>query len=126
MICVYTGSLKAGAEIIQAKTENSQKFEISKDGHICVQGKPSLVLGIKESFFSRNEGLHVHLQAASKRSNAQHWNFVLPVVKSSSTASSAQLKRSSSSSTVGSSAAAAGAKPLSKGISQIKEDGKSL
>lgn len=68
----------------------------------------------------------MHLQAASKRSKEQHWNFVLPVVKSSSTASSAQLKRSSSSSTVGSNAAAVGAKPISKGISQIKEDGKSL
>ncbi|KAI9494791.1 hypothetical protein BDB00DRAFT_871066 [Zychaea mexicana] len=122
---VSRGSLKAGSEIVQqaAATDKSQSqhFSISKDGHICLKEKPNLVLGFKESFFSRREGLHVHLQAADKRSKEQHWNFVLPVVKSSSTASSsaAQVKRSASSSTVGSSVAG---KPLSRGISQIKED----
>ncbi|KAI9261552.1 hypothetical protein BDA99DRAFT_560413 [Phascolomyces articulosus] len=120
---VVKGNLKASSEIVQqagaADKAKSQHFSISKDGHICLKEKPNLVLGFKESFFSRREGLHVHLQSADKRSKEQHWNFVLPVVKSSSSSSAAQVKRSASSSTVGSSVAG---KPISRGISQIKED----
>ncbi|KAI8362668.1 hypothetical protein EDC96DRAFT_444829, partial [Choanephora cucurbitarum] len=88
---VAKGSAKAGVDIVQqilshdAKAQNNyQKFGLSPHGHIFLTQKPDLVLGIKESFFSRREGLHVHLQLVDKRHldrKEQRWDFVLPVVK---------------------------------------------
>lgn len=101
-----------------AAKDAGQKFAVSSDGHICLAGKSSLVLGIKESFFSRSEGLHVHLQSADKRSKQQHWNFVLPIIKSSSSAST-QPKRSPSTSTMDSISGT----PVSKTVAQVKADG---
>lgn len=80
--------------------------------------KSSLVLGIKESFFARREGLHVHLQLVDKRNldrKEQRWDFVLPIVKEKPD----PAKRSSSSSTVSTSTTT----KLPAAVAQIKEDG---
>lgn len=81
--------------------------------------KSSLVLGIKESFFARREGLHVHLQLVDKRNldrKEQRWDFVLPIVKEKPD----PAKRSSSSSTVSTSTPT----KLPATVAQLKEDGK--
>jgi hypothetical protein len=94
---------------------NFQKLGLSPYGHIYLVNKPSLILGIKESFFARREGLHVHLQLVDKRHldrKEQRWDFVLPVIKEE------PLKRSMSSSSVKSSSIKLPA------VTQIKEDGK--
>ncbi|KAI8099177.1 uncharacterized protein BX664DRAFT_354644 [Halteromyces radiatus] len=105
------GKVKAGSDIVQqiASTEKGhhQSFGLSNHGHIYVKSHDSLVLGIKESFFSRREGLHVHLQLADKKhldKKEQRWDFVLPVVKQSTSihSSVASLKKSNSISSVGS------------------------
>lgn len=115
------GHIKAGTDVVVQKrldgSSATQAYALTAEGHICLKQKPDLVLGIKESFFSRREGLHLHLQADDKRSKEQHWNFVLQAGSSSSSSSTSNLQRTSSSSTVDSS------KPSSKGVAQIKEDG---
>lgn len=81
--------------------------------------KPTLVLGIKESFFARREGLHVHLQLVDKRHldrKEQRWDFVLPIVKERSI----EAQKSASSSTLKSLSPAV----QIPAVSQIKEDGK--
>ncbi|ORE01579.1 hypothetical protein BCV72DRAFT_309889, partial [Rhizopus microsporus var. microsporus] len=88
---VAKGNAKAGVDIVQqilskdVKEENNyQKFGLSPHGHIYLINKSNLVLGIKESFFARREGLHVHLQLIDKRhldKKEQRWDFVLPVIK---------------------------------------------
>ncbi|RCI06379.1 hypothetical protein CU098_001837, partial [Rhizopus stolonifer] len=87
---VAKGNAKAGVDIVQQiqsdekEETNYQKFGLSPHGHIYLINKSSLVLGIKESFFARREGLHVHLQLVDKRHldrKEQRWDFVLPVVK---------------------------------------------
>lgn len=126
----YTGTPKAGVDIVQQTQAGSnvkddlnfQKFGLSPYGHIYLANKPSLILGIKESFFARREGLHVHLQLVDKRHldrKEQRWDFVLPVVKE---ASAEPLKRSASSSTVKSTTASIKV----PAVAQIKEDGKSM
>ncbi|KAF7721215.1 hypothetical protein EC973_005100, partial [Apophysomyces ossiformis] len=127
---VAKGNAKAGTDIVQQATANDnnnfQQFGLSSDGHIYLKQKSSLVLGIKESFFSRREGLHVHLQLVDKRHldrKEQRWDFVLPIIKTvtpSTTASASSLKRSTSTSSVGS--ASSGKPPVSRDVSQIKED----
>ncbi|KAI7861529.1 hypothetical protein BDF14DRAFT_1868106, partial [Spinellus fusiger] len=125
VIDVAKGNAKAGSEIVQqsvsnAKAENNcQTYGITPEGHIFLKQKPSLVLGIKESFFSRREGLHVHLQLVDKRyqeRKEQRWEFIVPVIKQVSVTSSTTLKRSVSGSTEGS------GKPLGRDVSQIKDD----
>ncbi|KAI8393507.1 uncharacterized protein BYT42DRAFT_507095 [Radiomyces spectabilis] len=98
------GDAKAGSEIVQQAPANDhspcQTFGISAEGHIYLTEKPSLVLGIKESFFSRREGLHVHLQLVDKRTmdrKEQRWDFVVPVMKQSSSSTLGLLKRTLSS-----------------------------
>ncbi|KAI9484111.1 MAG: hypothetical protein EXX96DRAFT_479103 [Benjaminiella poitrasii] len=88
---IAKGIPKAGVDIVQQiqatnidDDKNFQKFSLSPQGHIYLINQPSLVLGIKESFFSRREGLHVHLQLVDKRHldrKEQRWDFVLPVIK---------------------------------------------
>ncbi|KAI7903616.1 uncharacterized protein BX663DRAFT_36301 [Cokeromyces recurvatus] len=88
---VAKGVPKAGVEIVQQiqitngiDDKNFQKFGLSTHGHIYLINKPSLVLGIKESFFSRREGLHVHLQLVDKQHldrKEQLWDFILPIIK---------------------------------------------
>jgi hypothetical protein len=124
LICIerYTGTPKAGVDIVQQiqstnvkEDANFQKFGLSPYGHIYLVNKPSLVLGIKESFFARREGLHVHLQLVDKRHldrKEQRWDFVLPVLKEE------PVKRSMSSSTTKSTSVKVPA------VTQIKEDGK--
>lgn len=97
---------------------NFQKFGLSPYGHIYLVNKPSLVLGIKESFFSRREGLHVHLQLVDTRHldrKEQRWDFVIPVVKEASTP-----KRSLSASTMKSNRSSSIKVPS---VTQIKENG---
>lgn len=125
----YTGTPKAGVDIVQQAQAsnvkddlNFQRFGLSPYGHIYLANKPSLILGIKESFFARREGLHVHLQLVDKRHldrKEQRWDFVLPIVKE---ASAETLKRSASSSTVKSTAASVKV----PAVAQIKEDGKDI
>lgn len=117
------GNAKAGVDIVQqiqskdVKEENNyQKFGLSPHGHIYLINKSNLVLGIKESFFARREGLHVHLQLIDKRhldKKEQRWDFVLPVIKEKTE----PVKRSIStfSNTSNSKLSA---------VAQIKEDGK--
>ncbi|KAL9540180.1 hypothetical protein MBANPS3_009830, partial [Mucor bainieri] len=123
---VAKGTPKAGVDIVQQAQAGSnvkddlnfQKFGLSPYGHIYLANKPSLILGIKESFFARREGLHVHLQLVDKRHldrKEQRWDFVLPVVKEVSTE---PLKRSASSSTVKSTTASIKV----PAVAQIKED----
>ncbi|KAI8984102.1 hypothetical protein BDF20DRAFT_857953 [Mycotypha africana] len=92
---VTKGIAKAGVDIVQQikstniirEESNFQKFGLSPYGHIYLVNKPSLVLGVKETFFSRREGLHVHLQSADKRNldrKEQRWDFVIPIVKEAS------------------------------------------
>ncbi|KAI8059433.1 uncharacterized protein B0P05DRAFT_574919 [Gilbertella persicaria] len=119
---VAKGTAKAGVDIVQqvqstsVKEENNfQKFGLSPYGHIYLVNKPSLILGIKESFFSRREGLHVHLQLIDKRHldrKEQRWDFVLPVVKEVHE----PLKRSASSKSTTSTNVKVPA------VTQIKED----
>lgn len=95
---------------------NFQNFGLSPYGHIYLVNKPSLILGIKESFFARREGLHVHLQLVDKRHldrKEQRWDFVLPVLKEE------PLRRSMSSSTAKSTATSV----KLPAVTQIKEDG---
>ncbi|CAO3593888.1 unnamed protein product [Absidia cylindrospora] len=105
------GKVKTGSDVVQqiaaTTKDHHQSFGLSEHGHIYVKTHDSLVLGIKESFFSRREGLHVHLQLADKKhldKKEQRWDFVLPVVKQSSSihSSVASLKKSNSISSVGS------------------------
>ncbi|KAI8971219.1 hypothetical protein BDB01DRAFT_508938 [Pilobolus umbonatus] len=120
---VHKGNAKAGVDIIQQiksatatpAATNCQSFGLSPQGHIYLTNKSSLVLGIKESFFARREGLHVHLQLVDKKHldrKEQRWDFVLPVVKAES------VKRSivSSSSNVNIPT------PQVPAVAQIKED----
>lgn len=98
--------------------QNFQNFGLSPYGHIYLTNKPSLILGIKESFFARREGLHVHLQLVDKRHldrKEQRWDFVLPIVKEKP----AELQKSGSSSTIKSVATSVKV----PAVSQIKEDG---
>lgn len=118
-----TGTAKAGVDIVQRvqstdikEDVNYQNFGLSPYGHVYLINKPSLILGIKESFFARREGLHVHLQLVDKRHldrKEQRWDFVLPIVKERA------VERSPSSSTIKSVA------PSVKipAVTQIKEDG---
>ncbi|KAI8641464.1 hypothetical protein BD408DRAFT_368184, partial [Parasitella parasitica] len=122
---VAKGAAKAGVDIVQQtqatsikENLNFQKFGLSPYGHIYLTNKPSLILGIKESFFTRREGLHVHLQLVDKRHldrKEQRWDFVLPIIKE---AAAEPVKRSMSSSTVKSNT------PSVKlpAVAQIKED----
>lgn len=121
-----TGSPKAGVEIVQQvqstnvkEDTNYQNFGLSPYGHVFLVNKPTLVLGIKESFFARREGLHVHLQLVDKRHldrKEQRWDFVLPIVKERSI----EAQKSASSSTLKSLSPAVQV----PAVSQIKEDGK--
>jgi hypothetical protein len=85
------GLAKVGAEIVQqneSDSSESQTFGMSSDGHIYLVKDPSLVVGIKESFFTRREGQHVHLQSLDKNikeRKEQRWDFVVPSAKRSST-----------------------------------------
>ncbi|KAI9264751.1 hypothetical protein BY458DRAFT_490968 [Sporodiniella umbellata] len=94
---VAKGNAKAGVDIVQqisSEDKSSQKFGLSSQGHIFLVNNDSLVLGIKESFFSRREGLHVHLQLVDGRHldrKEQRWDFVLPVIKDDSDKSSDKI-----------------------------------
>lgn len=61
---------------------DGQTFGISPEGHIHIIKNPSLVLGIKDSFFTRREGQHVHLQLVDKKNfkerKEQRWELVTP------------------------------------------------
>lgn len=66
-----------------------------------------MVLGIKESFFTRREGQHVHLQSVDKNikeHKEQRWDFLLPSQKRSSAINSPMdsLKRTISGASLGS------------------------
>ncbi|KAF7731217.1 hypothetical protein EC973_000632 [Apophysomyces ossiformis] len=97
---VAKGNAKVGAELVQQPvspdTQNScQTFGISAEGHIYLTQDSNLVLGIKDSFFTRREGQRVHLQAVESKHQEhkeQRWDFVVPVSKQS-------ILRSASSST---------------------------
>lgn len=107
---LYIGLIKAGSEIVQQNDSNSsegQTFGISSDGHIYLQKDPNLVLGIKESFFTRREGQHVHLQAMDKNikeHKEQRWDFFLPSQKRSAAINNPMdsLKRTISGASLGS------------------------
>ncbi|KAI7893920.1 uncharacterized protein EV154DRAFT_125918 [Mucor mucedo] len=104
------GLAKIGSEIVQqndSDSSESQTFGMSADGHIYLVKDPTLVLGIKESFFTRREGQHVHLQALDrniKERKDQRWDFILPSTKRSSTITSPidSLKRTISGASLGS------------------------
>ena len=94
-----SGNAKTGTEIVQSssKAENEvhQQFSLTEDGRICLKKDQSLVLGIKESFFSRREGLRAHLQSADKPGKEQQWSFVVPVIKTTTTQETHEIKKSS-------------------------------
>lgn len=104
------GLAKVGSEIVQQNDSDSsegQTFGISSEGHIFLVKNPKLVLGIKESFFTRREGQHVHLQQAEKNireKKEQRWDFILPSQKRSSTIHNPMdsLKRTISGASLGS------------------------
>ncbi|MBM6386791.1 MAG: hypothetical protein JSY10_22800 [Paenibacillus sp.] len=80
---------------------------MNADGHIFLAKNPKLVLGIKESFFTRRGGQHVHLQTLennTKEHKEQRWEFILPSTKRSSVTSSPidSLKRTISGASLGS------------------------
>lgn len=82
MICI--GVAKSGVDIVQQNESDSseyQTFGLTSDGHIYLKKSPNLVLGIKESFFTRRDGQHVHLQPIEKNiddKKEQRWDFALP------------------------------------------------
>lgn len=78
-----------------AEKEVHQQFSLTEDGRICLKNDKSLVLGIKESFFSRREGLRAHLQSAEKSGKEQQWTFVVPVIKTTTTQETHEIKKSS-------------------------------
>ncbi|KAI7884860.1 hypothetical protein K492DRAFT_27014 [Lichtheimia hyalospora FSU 10163] len=96
---IHQGNAKTGTEIVQSssKAENEvhQQFSLTEDGRICLKKDQSLVLGIKESFFSRREGLRAHLQSADKPGKEQQWSFVVPVIKTTTTQETHVIKKSS-------------------------------
>ncbi|CEG67486.1 hypothetical protein RMATCC62417_03911 [Rhizopus microsporus] len=82
---IAKGAAKVGSDVIVQRDSNSsdgQTFGFSSDGHIYLAKDSNLVLGIKDSFFSRREGQHVHLQLVDKKNvkerKEQRWEFVLP------------------------------------------------
>ncbi|KAI9267080.1 hypothetical protein EDC94DRAFT_692320 [Helicostylum pulchrum] len=103
------GLAKVGSEIIQdndSDSSESQTFAMNANGHIFLVKNPKLVLGIKESFFTRREGQHVHLQTLEKNTKEhkeQRWEFILPSNKRSVTSSPIDsLKRTISGASLGS------------------------
>ncbi|RCI07331.1 hypothetical protein CU098_005261 [Rhizopus stolonifer] len=107
---VSKGAAKVGAEIVQqhdSDSANCQTFGVSSDGHIFLTKDSSLVLGIKESFFTRRDGQHVHLQKLDKNvkeKKEQRWEFMLPSQKRTSILSGPMdsLKRTISGASLGS------------------------
>ncbi|KAI8376915.1 hypothetical protein BD560DRAFT_445435 [Blakeslea trispora] len=107
---VSKGSAKVGAEIVQQHDSDSstcQTFGLSVDGHIYLTKDPSLVLGIKESFFTRRDGQHVHLQKLDKNvkeRKEQRWEFMPATQKRTSILSGSMhsLKRTISGASLGS------------------------
>ncbi|EIE89124.1 hypothetical protein RO3G_13835 [Rhizopus delemar RA 99-880] len=82
---IAKGAAKAGSNVVLQNDTNStdgQTFGISSEGHIHIIKNPSLVLGIKDSFFTRREGQHVHLQLVDKKNfkerKEQRWELVTP------------------------------------------------
>ncbi|KAG1148178.1 hypothetical protein G6F38_003682 [Rhizopus arrhizus] len=82
---IAKGAAKAGSNVVLQNDTNStdgQTFGISPEGHIHIIKNPSLVLGIKDSFFTRREGQHVHLQLVDKKNfkerKEQRWELVTP------------------------------------------------
>lgn len=85
MLIKTPGAAKAGSNVVLQNDTNStdgQTFGISSEGHIHIIKNPSLVLGIKDSFFTRREGQHVHLQLVDKKNfkerKEQRWELVTP------------------------------------------------
>lgn len=80
---------------------------MSADGHIYLTKNPNLVVGIKESFFTRREGQHVHLQALDKNikeRKEQRWEFLAPSAQRSPSMHNpmSSLKRTISGASLGS------------------------
>ena len=104
------GSAKVGAEIVQQHDSDSsscQTFGLSPDGHIYLTKDSGLVLGIKESFFTRRDGQHVHLQKLNKNvkeGKEQRWEFMAATQKRTSILSGSMnsLKRTISGASLGS------------------------
>ncbi|KAI8351202.1 hypothetical protein EDC96DRAFT_292308 [Choanephora cucurbitarum] len=107
---VSKGSAKVGAEIVQQHDSDSsscQTFGLSPDGHIYLTKDSGLVLGIKESFFTRRDGQHVHLQKLNKNvkeGKEQRWEFMAATQKRTSILSGSMnsLKRTISGASLGS------------------------
>ncbi|KAI8644598.1 hypothetical protein BD408DRAFT_441591 [Parasitella parasitica] len=107
---IRKGQAKAGSDVVQQNESDSsecQKFGVSSDGHIYLKKDQKLVLGIKESFFTRREGQHVHLQSLDKNvkdSKEQRWDFFSPSQKRSVSVNNPidSLKRTISGASLGS------------------------
>ncbi|CEP07259.1 hypothetical protein [Parasitella parasitica] len=107
---IRKGLAKAGSDVVQQNESDSsecQKFALSSEGHIYLKKDQNLVLGIKESFFTRREGQHVHLQSFDKNikdSKEQRWDFFSPSQKRSISSNNAidSLKRTISGASLGS------------------------
>lgn len=65
-----------------SSSSDGQTFGLSSEGHIHLLKDSELVLGIKESFFTRREGQHVHLQLVDKKDykerKEQRWELIVP------------------------------------------------
>ncbi|KAG1468292.1 hypothetical protein G6F56_003913 [Rhizopus delemar] len=81
---ISKGVAKVGSNLVlqnDTKSADGQTFGITSDGLIHIVNNPNLVLGIKDSFFSRSEGQHVHLQLIDKNHKdrkEQRWELVVP------------------------------------------------
>ncbi|ORX57527.1 hypothetical protein DM01DRAFT_1372553 [Hesseltinella vesiculosa] len=103
---VANGKVKVGTDVVQqvassVSDDPHQAFALSKQGHIYLKSHGQFVLGIKESFFSRREGLHVHLQLAEAKHldrKEQRWELAIAMAREPSTTT---VQRSSSSVTTG-------------------------
>ncbi|KAG0997133.1 hypothetical protein G6F28_003187 [Rhizopus arrhizus] len=82
---IEKGDAKAGSEVVlqnDSSSSDGQTFGLSSEGHIHLLKDSELVLGIKESFFTRREGQHVHLQLVDKKDykerKEQRWELIVP------------------------------------------------
>ncbi|KAI9277828.1 hypothetical protein BY458DRAFT_585168 [Sporodiniella umbellata] len=110
---IAKGVAKAGSNVVlQNDTDlaDGQTFGITSDGLIHIVKNPNLVLGIKDSFFTRSEGQHVHLQLVNKNHKdrkEQRWELSVPSKRHSLTShlsgSIGSLKRTISGASLGSS-----------------------
>ncbi|KAI8997486.1 hypothetical protein BDB01DRAFT_735435 [Pilobolus umbonatus] len=101
------GQAKNGNDVVQQnmiESSDTQSFELTPERHIFLKQDPKLVLGIKDSFFGRREGQHIHLQALDpKEKKEQRWDIITVTERPSSSSTKTGVSTTSLGSIVSSS-----------------------